>query len=73
MSATTALLSAADLEILTGKRRPTAQRRALDSMGVRYHTRPDGVPVVARSALDPYCRDNAADSRAAPNWSAIGG
>jgi hypothetical protein len=40
------LLSAADLEALTGYRRPSAQVRALRAMGIEHWVRPDGRPVV---------------------------
>ena len=41
-----------ELEQLTGKRRPKAQGRALDAMGIPYRRRPDGSPVVLRIHLD---------------------
>lgn len=40
------LLTASDLETLTGYRRPSAQVRALRRMGVEHWVRPDGRPVV---------------------------
>ena len=45
------LLTSTEIEALTGKRRPSAQVRALRRMGVRYLLRPDGRPVVDDSAL----------------------
>jgi hypothetical protein len=39
-------LTPADLESLTGYRRPSAQVRALRRMGVEHWVRPDGRPVV---------------------------
>jgi len=61
-------LGAADLQRLTGRERPSAQRRALDRMGVAYWVRPDGRPVVARSAVEG--RESAGAS-VEPNWAAI--
>lgn len=40
------LLEQADLEALTGRRRPTAQAKALRSMGIDFRTRPDGKIIV---------------------------
>ena len=57
-----------DLQRLTGRERPSAQRRALDRMGVAYWVRPDGRPVVARAAVEG--RESAAGP-AEPNWAAI--
>jgi hypothetical protein len=41
-----ALLTSADLQALTGYRRPSAQVRALRAMGIEHWVRPDGRPVV---------------------------
>jgi hypothetical protein len=41
-----ALLNPADLEALTGFKRPSAQVRALRAMGIEHWVRPDGRPVV---------------------------
>jgi hypothetical protein len=40
------LLTPADLEALTGFKRPSAQVRALRAMGIEHWIRPDGRPVV---------------------------
>ncbi len=40
------LLTSADLEALTGFKRPSAQVRALRAMGIEHWIRPDGRPVV---------------------------
>ena len=40
------LLEQSDLEALTGRRRPTAQAKALLSMGIYFRTRPDGKIIV---------------------------
>jgi len=47
-----AFLDQAELVKLTGKRRPGAQVQALRKMGVHHFVRPDGHPVVPRSAID---------------------
>jgi hypothetical protein len=57
-----------DIQRLTGRERPSAQRRALDQMGVAYWVRPDGRPVVARSAVEG--RESGAVA-VEPNWAAI--
>jgi hypothetical protein len=44
-------LSKEELVMLTGKRRPKAQGRALTHMGIPYRTRLDGSPVVLRTSL----------------------
>lgn len=41
-------LSQPELAELTGRRRPTAQARALDFLGITYRKRPDGSLVVLR-------------------------
>jgi len=45
------LLEQADLEALTGRRRPTAQAKALRSMGIDFRTRPDGKIIVIEDDL----------------------
>lgn len=45
------LLSIEQIETLTGYLRPSAQCRALERMGIKYWTRPDGRPAVHESAL----------------------
>lgn len=40
------LLSNENLFDLTGYKQPAAQIRALRTMGITFHTRPDGRPVV---------------------------
>lgn len=44
-------LSAIDVQALTGKERPHAQRRVLDKMHIPYTARPDGTVVVLRSSV----------------------
>jgi hypothetical protein len=45
-------LSPADIEALTGRKQPAAQRRWLDRNGVRYFVRADGRPAVREADLD---------------------
>jgi hypothetical protein len=45
------ILSPADLMLLTGRMRYTAQRRVLDALGVPYRVRPDGSVVVFQEDL----------------------
>jgi hypothetical protein len=40
------LLAPAEVEALTGYKRPAAQVRALRAMGIEHWVRPDGRPVV---------------------------
>lgn len=46
------LLAAADLVELTGRKRASAQCRALDGMGIVYLVGPDGHPRVLRSLVE---------------------
>jgi hypothetical protein len=41
------ILSAADVALLTGKRRADAQRRELEHLGIRHRVRRDGTLIVA--------------------------
>jgi hypothetical protein len=41
-------LTPADLEALTGKRRPAAQRAVLSALGIAHKVRPDGTLAVLR-------------------------
>jgi hypothetical protein len=45
-------LTVADLRRLTGRSRYSAQRRALDRLGIRYTTAATGEPLVRIEALD---------------------
>lgn len=49
-------LSSDDLLALTGRVRPSAQRRALVAMGVPFRVRPDGRPVVLSEDLPHKAR-----------------
>ena len=44
-------LTSAQLEVLTGYRRPKKQKAALDAMGIAYRVRPDGRPVVLAESV----------------------
>lgn len=67
---TTTFLDDADVERLTKRTRLAAQRRALDRMGVRYLTRPDGRPIVPRVAIERLY-EPAPAAPPQPNWSAL--
>ena len=59
-----------ELERLTGgRKRFSAQRRALDRMGIRYVTAANGEPLVRADALDAKPR---AAQRSGPRWELIG-
>jgi Domain of unknown function (DUF4224) len=47
------LLSEDDLVQLTGKRRPSAQRRVLEHLGIPSKIRPDGTLVVLLAQVEP--------------------
>lgn len=51
---------------LTGKTRWLSQTRALALMGIPFQRRPDGKPIVARSAI----AGNDEKKANAPNWNA---
>jgi len=53
---------------LTGRTRPSAQRRALRHMAIDHKQRPDGSVVVLRSALDGVPAIGHAVGRTEPNW-----
>jgi len=53
-------LTVDELKELTGKMRPTAQRKALNIMGIDSRTRPDGKLIVLRSAVEPTPSRNSA-------------
>ncbi len=45
-------LTAKEVEGITGKRRHRAQVRALGRMGIQCRVRPDGRPIVSRTAFE---------------------
>lgn len=57
-------LSVADIELVTGKVRPSAQCRALDRMMIEYRLADNGFPLVRAEALD----DDGKSVRRAPRW-----
>lgn len=62
-------LTVEELIALTGRRRPSAQRRALRYMAIDHKQRPDGSLVVLRTALDLISRRAQTESqRTQPNW-----
>ena len=63
------ILTAAELVDLTGKQRPSAQRRALDRMAINYLVRPDGRVIVTASALESS--GGATLKPDQPNWTAL--
>lgn len=64
----TLFLSDDEVAHLTGKRRASAQIRALLAMGIGFERRPDGSPVVLRSAIQPGNDDPAPAKE--PQWDA---
>jgi len=59
-------LSDDEVAHLTGKQRPSAQARALLSMGIPFDRRPDGSPVVRRSVFESAPQAKTAE----PKWDA---
>ena len=68
------ILNKAQLIELTGKIKPSAQIRALRSMGIAHKVRPDGTPAVLESHIESIlCGTIAANKAeiAEPNWDAM--
>jgi hypothetical protein len=61
-------LTAGELAELTGKRRPSAQRRALRFMAIDHKLRPDGSLVVLREQLSGKDGLKSPVKRTEPNW-----
>ena len=61
-------LSTEDVTELTGKCRYKAQVRALAMMGVKYTVRPDGRPIVLKTALEA---ETIPAKEIEPDWSAL--
>ncbi len=57
-----------ELQELTGKVRPSAQSRALNTMGIDYTTRPDGTIAVYRHTIEPNTK---AKKQSAPDYDAL--
>jgi uncharacterized protein DUF4224 len=53
---------------LTGRTRPSAQRKALQHMSIDHKQRPDGSIVVLRSVLDAASGIGQSTKRTEPNW-----
>jgi hypothetical protein len=72
------ILTEDEIRALTDKKKPTAQRKVLDALGIRYTARPDrsGRLIVLRKHRNIALglRDNGrpvADAPAMPNWAAL--
>lgn len=63
-------LEQSEIISLTGKRRFSAQRTALNSMGIEYHVRPDGSPAIIRSRLDAISAKSN-EKNYEPDWDAL--
>jgi hypothetical protein len=65
-------LTEAEVSQLSGKKRPSAQLKALRFMAIDHKRRPDGSIVILRSQLGVSCIDGAAaikaTQRTQPNW-----
>jgi hypothetical protein len=61
-------LTSEEVADLTGKSRPSAQRRALNHMAIDHKQRPDGTILVLRSALDAPPEIRHSGRRTEPNW-----
>lgn len=69
-------LSDDEIQALTGKKRKSAQCRALSMLGVEHKIRADGVPVVLRAHLEKVMGGAETPAtkpkkKASPNWSAL--
>lgn len=66
-------LSREELEQLTGYKKPSAQARALNAMGIEYRERPDGAVIVLRSHLEAILGGGADPQPAPPepDWSGL--
>lgn len=62
-------LTADELRRLTGKKRFTAQCRALDGLGIRYTKAATGEPLVRQDALDGKPEKG---RNSGPRWDRIG-
>jgi hypothetical protein len=68
VSAEPICLTGAEISQLTGKKRPSAQMRALRFMAIDHKRRPDGSVVVLRSQLGVAYPSNPPTKRTEPNW-----
>ena len=71
------VLSYDELCIVTGRRRHSAQARALADMHISFRLRPDGLPLVSRAHFEQAMGEAGADTqsktlrKAQPNWGAL--
>ena len=64
-------LTEEELRHITGRRRYSAQVRALTRMGIGHVVRPDGRPIVTRRSLDMSLSGSAYDRTAEPDFSSL--
>ena len=67
-------LTPEELRELTGRKRPSAQVRALRTMGIEHRVRPDGSLAVSRSHVEGLLSGVVGDKvkpPKQPNWSAL--
>lgn len=65
------ILTPDELVLLTGKKQPGAQVRALAQMGVPHKVRPDGSPVVTTDCVNVYIGVKRPDETGKINLSAF--
>lgn len=64
-------LSRDELIEVTNRKYFTAQRKALNAMGIEFKIRPDGSLMVKRSDYDTPARPQTAKKRVEPNWGGL--
>jgi hypothetical protein len=64
-------LTEEELRHITGRRRYSAQIRALTHMGIGHVVRPDGRPIVTRRSLEISLSGSAYDRTAEPDFSSL--
>jgi hypothetical protein len=68
------ILSHDELCMLTGRRRYSAQAKALARMGISHRLRPDGFPVVSRAHFEEIMGAESTSrphTASEPDWSAL--
>jgi len=68
------ILSHEELCMLTGRRRYSAQSRALAQMGISHRLRPDGFPVVSRAHFEEIMGPESTSRTptvSEPDWSVL--
>lgn len=71
---TSLVLSHEELRVVTGRKRHTAQARALAEMGISFRVRPDGFPLVSRAHFHQALGTEMSTRKqrtTEPNWGAI--